>query len=142
MKKILVTMIMACTMLFSSICLAADGLDLNKQQKVVDTMLNSLNTNSVVTYATVSRGFADSLKNGFSEERFDNTKKQIKDTFGNMKEAKFYVFQRFDDVDRVTYIASFSKEKIVSMVFAFDKQNKLLDFAFSPLQVPEEKAKK
>ena len=142
MKKILVTMMMACMMIFSSVCMAADGLDLNQQQKTVETMLKSFGRGPAVTYATVSRGFAESLKNGVTAEQYDQVKEQVKEKFGTMKEAKFYVFQRFDEIDRVTYIASFSKEKIVSMIFAFDKQNKLLDFAFSPVQVPAEEAQK
>ena len=56
-----------------------------------------------------------------------------------MKEAKFFTYQRFDQADRVTYIASFSKEKMVSMIFAFNKQNKLVDFAFTPIQQQEAK---
>ena len=62
--------------------------------------------------------------------------KQVRVKFGNLKEAKFFAFQRFDQIDRVIYVASFSKEKVVNMVFAFDKDNKLVDFAFSPVQQP------
>lgn len=141
MKKILVTIMMACMMIFTSVCMAADGTDLNRQQKTIDTMLKSLDRGSVVTYTMVSRGFADSLKTGVDEAKYNDLKEQIQKQFGNLKEAKFYVFQRFDQNDRVTYVASFSKEKIVSMVFAFDKENKMLDFAFSPVQVPEKEAK-
>ena len=54
-----------------------------------------------------------------------------------MKEAKFFAYQRFDQIDRVTYIGSFTKEKIVSKIFAFDKQTKLVDFAFTPVQQPQ-----
>lgn len=50
-----------------------------------------------------------------------------------------FSYQRFEQVDRVTYVASFSKEKLVSMIFAFDKQNKMLDFAFTPIQQPASK---
>lgn len=136
MKKIFVVMMMACMMVFSSVCMAADGLDLNKQQKTVESMLKSFDRGSAVTYTVVSRGFADSLKANVDAARYAQLKKDVNDKLGTMKEAKFFVFQRFDEVDRVTYIASFSKEKIVNMIFAFDKQNKLLDFAFSP--VPQE----
>ena len=62
--------------------------------------------------------------------------KQVKQKMGTMKEAKFFAYQRFDQADRLTYIASFSKEKMVSIVFVFDKQSKLLDFAFTPVQQP------
>lgn len=79
------------------------------------------------------------MKKAVTEKAFAELQKQVRTRFGAMKEAKLFAYQRFDQADRVTYIASFSKEKLVSMVFAFDKQNKMLDFAFTPVQQPEAK---
>lgn len=42
-----------------------------------------------------------------------------------MKETKFHSFERFDQGDRVTYIAAFSKENVVIMTFMFGKDAKL-----------------
>ena len=77
------------------------------------------------------------MKEAVTEKAFTELQKQVKQKFGTMKEAKFFAYQRFDQIDRVTYIGSFTKEKIVSMIFAFDKQNKLVDFAFTPVQQPQ-----
>lgn len=63
--------------------------------------------------------------------------KQIKEQYGNVKEVKFYNFQRFDQGDRVTYVAAFDKEQAVAIMLAFDKDKKLTDYVFTPLQVEE-----
>ena len=56
---------------------------------------------------------------------------------GTLKEAKFYSYQRFDQGDRVTYLASFDKENIVAIVFSFDKDKKLTNFVLSPMQAQQ-----
>ena len=113
--------------------------DLQKQQQVVERMLDVFDGEPVPAYAQVSAGFSANLKKAVTEKAFTELQKQVRTKFGTMKEAKLFAYQRFDQADRVTYIASFSKEKLVSMVFAFDKQNKMLDFAFTPVQQPEAK---
>ena len=57
---------------------------------------------------------------------------------GHMKEAKFYSYQRFDQGDRITYIASFEIENIVAIVFTFDKNLQMTDFALSPMKTQQE----
>ena len=47
------------------------------------------------------------------------------------------IFQRFDQGDRVTYVAAFDKEQAVAIMLAFDKDKKLTDYVFTPLQVEE-----
>ena len=54
------------------------------------------------------------------------------------KETKFFSFERYDQADKVTYIAGFSKEKIVVMSFVFGKDAKLQNFSFSPYKAPEQ----
>ncbi len=141
MKKVLVMLVVSCLMLFSSVCLAAnDSKDLGKQQQVAERMLDSFDGDPVPAYAQVASGFAAPMKASVTEEAYNELCKQVRSKFGTMKEAKFFAFQRFDQGDRVTYIANFSKEKLVSMIFAFDKQNKLVDFAFTPVQQPQQQA--
>ncbi len=123
-----------------SVGLAAnDHKDLAKQQQAVERMLDVFDGEPVPAYAQVSAGFSANMKKAVNEKTFAELQKQVRVKFGTMKEAKFFTYQRFDQADRVTYIASFSKEKMVSMIFVFDKQNKLLDFAFTPVQQPEAK---
>lgn len=60
--------------------------------------------------------------------------KQVGDKFGTMKDIKFYSFERFDNGDKMTYIASFSKEKLAALIITTDKTGKMNDFALSPLK--------
>ena len=140
MKKLLIMMMVSCLMMLCSVGFAADDHKaLGKQQQVAERIMDAFDGEPVPLYAQVRAGFSANMKKAVTEEAFAELQKQVKQKFGTMKEAKFFTFQRFDQVDRVTYIASFTKEKIVSMIFAFDKQNKLVDFAFTPVQQPEAK---
>ena len=138
MKKLVIMMIVSCLMMLCSVGFAADDHKaLGKQMQVAEKMLDAFDGEPIPLFAQVSAGFNANLKKAVDEKAFTELQKQVKQKFGTMKEAKFFTYQRFDQADRVTYIGSFSKEKMVSMVFAFDKQNKLVDFAFAPVQQPQ-----
>ena len=138
MKKLVIMMIVSCLMMLCSVGFAAgESKDLAKQQVVVERFLDVFDAEPAPLYAQVSAGFNPKMKEAVTEKAFTELQKQVKQNFGTMKEAKFFAYQRFDQIDRVTYIGSFTKEKIVSMIFAFDKQNKLVDFAFTPVQQPQ-----
>ena len=138
MKKIVIMMIVSCLMMLCSVGFAADDHKaLAKQQQVAEKMLDAFDGEPIPLFAQVSAGFNANLKKAVDEKAFTELQKQVKQKFGTMKEAKFFTYQRFDQADRVTYIGSFSKEKMVSMVFVFDKQNKFADFAFAPVQQPQ-----
>ena len=140
MKKLLMLLVVSCLMMVCSVGLAAnEHKDLAKQQQAVERMLDVFDGEPVPAYAQVSTGFSANMKKAVTEKVLAELQKQVRVKFGTMKEAKLFAYQRFDQADRLTYIASFSKEKLVSMVFAFDKQNKMLDFAFTPIQQPEAK---
>ena len=133
MKKLVMILTAIFTMAFSGICMAADGADLNKQQNTAETFVKAF-SQTVPSYNEFTKGFDAQLKNKFNEKTYAALQAQVKDKFGRMKEVKFYSFQRFDQMDRVTYIASFSKEKIVAINLAFNKENKMVDFALSPVE--------
>ncbi|WP_405379590.1 DUF3887 domain-containing protein [Phascolarctobacterium sp.] len=140
MKKLLMLVVVSCLMMVCSVGLAAnEHKDLAKQQQAVERMLDVFDGEPVPAYAQVSAGFSANMKKAVTEKVFADLQKQVRTKFGVMKEAKFFTYQRFGQADRVTYIASFSKEKLVSMIFAFDKQNKMIDLAFTPVQQPEVK---
>ena len=136
-------MVVSCLMMLCSVGFAAeDHKAMAKQQQVVEKFLDVFDGEPVPMFAQVSAGFNANLKKAVDEKAFAELQKQVKQKFGTMKEAKFFTYQRFDQADRVTFIASFTKEKIVSMIFAFDKLNKLVDFAFTPIQQPAAKPAK
>ena len=131
-------MLVSCLMMICSVGFAADDHKaLGKQMQVAEKMMDAFDGEPMPLFAQVSAGFNANLKKAVDEKAFTELQKQVKQKFGTMKEAKFFTYQRFDQADRVTYIGSFSKEKMVSMVFVFDKQNKLADFAFAPVQQPQ-----
>ena len=143
MKKLIVMLMVSCLMMICSVGFAADDHKaLGKQMQVAEKMMDAFDGEPMPLFAQVSAGFNANLKKAVDEKAFTELQKKVKQKLGTLKEAKLYSFQRFDQADRVTYIASFSKEKMVSMVFVFDKQNKLADFAFTPVQQPAAKAAK
>ena len=138
MKKIVIMMIVSCLMMLCSVGFAAnESKDLAKQQAVAERFLDVFDAEPAPLFAQVSAGFNPKMKEAITEKAFTDLQKQVKQKLGTMKEAKFYAYQRFDQADRVTYIGSFTKEKMVSIVFVFDRQNKMADFAFTPIQQPQ-----
>ena len=138
MKKI-ISLVFAAIMALSAVCFAAgDGAVLNKDQKLAETMIGMFD--DTATYPMVIKGFNEEAKKSFTEEIFKQVKQQAKEKYGKMKETKFVAFQRMDQVDIVAYLGSFSKEKIVNLAFIFDKEGKMVNFQFTPVQ-PQEEAK-
>ena len=118
-----------------SVGLAAnDYKDLAKQQQVVEKFMDVFDGEPVPAYVQVSASFSADMKKAITENVFAEIQKQARIKFGTIKEAKLVTFHRADKGDLLTYMASFSKENNVKMVFAFDKQNKLMDFAFTPIK--------
>ena len=124
MRKLIMVLTAVFTIAISALGFAADGGDLNKEAFTMEAP----------EYRTFASGFDDTLKAKVTEQAYDVLKKQVQERFGRLKESKFYSFQRYDNVDYVTYIGSFSKEKLVNITFAFNKENKMTDFALSPIQ--------
>ena len=133
MRKLIMVLTAVFTLAISSLGFAADGGDLNKEQKAAENFVAAF-TMEAPEYRTFASGFDDTLKAKVTEQAYDVLKQQVQERFGRLKESKFYSFQRYDNVDYVTYIGSFSKEKLVNITFAFNKENKMTDFALSPMQ--------
>lgn len=140
MKKVLTAMALAGAMSLSAICSAAgEGAILTKEQKAAEAFTAAL-TGTEVTYATASAGLAPELKAKINEAAFKELQGKIKAQLGNAKEVNFRAFEHFQDGDRVVYIGSFSKEKVVAVNYIFNPQNKIVNFAFSPVKAPAQPA--
>lgn len=135
MKKILFTVTLIMMMAFSGLCFASDGSDLNKEQKTAEVFIEAFQKNPAPEYTAFSKDFSDTLKSEMSERAYRKLQEEVKTKFGTIKDVKFYTFQRFDQGDKVTYIASFDKEQLVAMIFEFNKDNKLTGYTLSPLQI-------
>lgn len=138
MKKLILFLTAIVTLTVSALCFAADGDDLNKQQAASEVFINAF-TDNVPDYAAFTASFDDELKARVNRQAYIVLQQQVKERFGKLRESKFYSYQRYDEHDYITYIASFSKEKLVNITFAFNKKDKMIDFALSPLQQREEK---
>ena len=136
MKKLVLFLTVVMVMAFSSICMAADGGDLNKEQKVADTFIAAL-TSDNVNYDKVSANLSEGLKAKLNEKDFVGLKNDIKTKMGDLNQERFFSFERLQpngQQDKLTYIASFTNEKMVAMVFVFDKDTKLIDFGLMTMK--------
>lgn len=133
MKKYLLILTAIFTMAFSGLAMAADGGDLNKQQAAAQAFINAFGE-TAPAYAELAKNFGDELKSKMNADTYALLQKQVGERFGSLKESKFYSFQRFDNIDQVTYITAFSKEKLVTIALVFDKKNKILEFALTPVE--------
>lgn len=134
MKKLLFVLAMVMTMAVSSLCFAADGGDLNTEQKTAQTFISVFEGQKVPSYEDFTKGFSDELKTAVTEQAYSKMQRDVKVQMGTMKDAKFYSFQRFDQEDRVTYIASFDNSNLVAIVLSFDKNQKMTNFVLTPMQ--------
>lgn len=137
MKKLVLVLTMLLVFACSSLAFAADGGDLNKEQKTAEKMMTSLEADAAASYAALAPTLSADLNKALGEKNFAAIQSQVKKQFGSLKETKFHSFERFDQGDRVTYIAAFSKENVVIMTFMFGKDAKLQNFSFSPYKAPE-----
>ena len=137
MKKLVLVLTMLLAFAFSSLAFAADGGDLNKEQRTAEKMMTALEGDAATSYATFAPALSAELSKTMDQKNFAAIQSQVKKQFGSLKETKFHSFERFDQGDRVTYIAAFSKENVVIMTFMFGKDAKLQNFSFSPYKAPE-----
>lgn len=136
MKKLVLFLTVVMMMAFSSICMAADGIDLGKEQRAANTFITAVTSNRIV-YDRMAVNLSDGLKNKIDKKTFTELKNNVKTKMGNLEQVRFYSFERLQSggqQDKLTYVASFSNEKIVVMVFVFNKDSKITEISLVPLQ--------
>lgn len=134
MKKIVFTLTLIMMMVFSGLCFASDGSDLNKEQKIAETFMEVFTKEQAPEYAIVSKDFSDNLKKSVSERTYKKLPAEIKEKFGTAKNVDFRTFEKLGQEDRVTYIASFDKQPMAAIIFVFDNNQKLVNYIFAPIQ--------
>lgn len=139
MRKSVLAVVMLMTLAMSAMCFAAgDGTVLNKEQRVVDKFVTALNAGDSSAFTQLSVDFAPDLQSKITAANFAELQKQMQEKFGNQKEITFAAYERFDQGDRLTYLASYSKQKLVRVVYGFNKDGKLTEFVFVPMEIKEE----
>ena len=126
MKKLALLLTMLVALASTSLCFAADGNDLNKQQKTVDKFISALDENPAPEYAVIAPLLNAKFAQKLDEKAYQAFQKSAKQQLGTLKEAKFRLFERYADGSRVVYVGNFAKEKVVLMQFVFDLKNTLL----------------
>ena len=58
------------------------------------------------------------------KEHIRNYQLKLKKKFGNVKDVNFRAFEKFEQEDRVTYLATFDKQPVAAIIFVFDKNQK------------------
>jgi hypothetical protein len=74
------------------------------------------------------------LKKSVSERTYKKLPAEVKEKFGNVKDVNFRAFEKFEQEDRVTYLATFDKQPVAAIIFVFDKNQKLVNYVFTPIQ--------
>lgn len=133
MKKLILMLTTVFTLAFSSMCMAADGGALNKAQNNAEKFISAF-TSSSAKYTDVVSGFGADLKSKITDKAFVELQKQVKTQFGSVKSNKFFSYERYDQFDKVTYVSSCTKEKIVAFIIACDKKGNVIDFNITKLQ--------
>ena len=142
MKKLLVLVTALCLFCFSSVALAAtNGQVLTKEEAVASQVMSALT--KTTSYEVVSQDFTPALQQALDKAKLNEMKKEVKTKFGKMQDMKLIRLEKFDQGDRVTYLASFAKEQFVQIEFLFDVTTdapKVMSFSLKPLQVQQQKA--
>ena len=142
MKKLFVLFTALCLLCFSSAAFAAtNGQVLTKEEAVASQVMSALT--KTVSYEVVSQDFTPSLQQALDKAKLNEMKKEVRTNFGKMQDMKFVRLEKFDQGDRVTYLASFAKEQFVQVEFLFDVTTdapKVMSFSLRPLQVQQQQA--
>ena len=127
-----------------SLCFAADGNDLNKQQKTCDRFIDAIDAAPAPEYAVIAPLLNAKLAEKFTDKQYTAWQKAIKEQFGTLKEAQFRNFERLNDGSLVAYMCKFEKQEHVLMQFVFDQKNALFGMNFRVLneQKPAENKEK
>ena len=144
MKKILLLLTTLVAMTACSLCFAADGNDLNKQQKTCDRFIDAIDAAPAPEYAVIAPLLNAKLAEKFTDKQYTAWQKAIKEQFGTLKEAQFRIFERLNDGSLVAYMCKFEKQEHVLMQFVFDQKNALFGMNFRVLneQKPAENKEK
>lgn len=130
---------LAMMIMFGGVCSASDGGDLNSAQKTAQLFIDAFSGENVPEYETLSRDFANGLKNELTAARYSGLQRETKNNFGVLTQAKFFAYQRYDQSDVIVYYAGFDTNKAAQLVFVFDKNQKLVRFTLSPVDTQPQK---
>lgn len=140
LKKIISVLTMATILSVGGICAASDSSDLAAQQKTAEVFIQAIDGDkNIPAYNIFNKDFSDELKAQINEKAYVELQNQVENNFGKLKEVKFFAYERYDQGDRITYLASFSNQDLVSIQLSFNKEQKVIEYSLVPLAVEENK---
>ena len=144
MQKLVLFFTTLVIMTACSLCFAADGNDLSKQQKTCDRFIDAIDAAPAPEYAVIAPLLNAKLAEKFTDKQYTAWQNAIKEQFGTLKEAQFRIFERLNDGSVVAYMCKFEKQEHVLMQFVFDQKNALFGMNFRVLneQKPAENKEK
>jgi hypothetical protein len=140
MKKLILLVSMIMTLAFSTMAFAAgDGTALKSAEKLLTAV-----TSQTATVESLNGILSPEMAKKINATALKAVQTDLKNKFGTMKESKMVVYERLDQQDRVTYLAAFTKEKVVRYLVLFNKEAKplIVGFAFGPVNTTPAPAKK
>lgn len=141
MKKFIVLLTTLLTMAFAASCFATENSSaLSDAESSAQKVITALVASDTLGYKDAEKAMSADLAQQMNVNTFIAMQRQVKEKFGNLKETKFFSFERFDKADRLTYIAGFSRQPAVSIVFELDKKEKITNFSLNALEVQENTA--
>lgn len=138
MKKFILMLTAVLTLAFAATCMATENSSaLNDAENSAQKVIAALVASDTLGYEDAEKAMSADLAKQMNVNTFIALQRQVKENFGNHKETKFFSFERFDKADRLTYIAGFSRQPAVSIVFELDKNEKITNFSLQALEVKE-----
>lgn len=121
---------------FIGTCFASPASDLlAKEEKVSIKVIETLAGNG--EYSNISKYFTKERLQKTNSLAFRKIKASINNKFGKLKEVKLIALEKFDKNDRLTYLASYTKTKVVKVILLYNvngRNIKLQDFAFTKIK--------
>ena len=131
MKKFILLLTTVLTLAFAASCFATENSSaLNDAEGSAQKVITALVASDTLGYKDAEKAMSADLAKQMNVNTFIAMQRQVKEKFGKHKE-------RFDKADRLTYIAGFSKEPAVSIVFTLDKKGKITEFSLAALEVQQ-----
>lgn len=138
MKKFILLLTTVLTLAFAASCFATENSSaLNDAEGSAQKVITALVASDTLGYKDAEKAMSADLAKQMNVNTFIAMQRQVQEKFGKHKETKFFSFERFDKADRLTYIAGFSKEPAVSIVFTLDKKGKITEFSLAALEVQQ-----
>ena len=141
MNKIYLLAMMLCLLILPATAMAAPSANATAfaneealSNQWIDSML--VKKDSAAALNVMS---ADAKKNVKASE-MQKAQERMSKELGTLKESRFVSWTRFDKTDKVIYLMSFDKAKVVRCEFIFNSKGELDYFALTPF-APQENAK-